>query len=140
MAKIAGKGTILQAEVSSVYTTIANRVEISGPSPEMGEFDITDLDSTVVETAATLLDAGELSLKIWYDPNGATHTRITTDLLAGTERNYKLQFNDGNTTKANAVFEAFVKAFEPNGMKSQEYVGADVTLRLTGTITYNAGS
>jgi hypothetical protein len=140
MAKIPGKGTILQVEIASVYTTIANRVEISGPSAEMGEFDVSDLDSSVLQTVATMLDPGELTMKVWYDPNLAGHIQLNTDLAAGTVRNYKLKYADGLTTNAQAVFPAFVKKFERNGMKLLEYVGADLVLRVTGTITNTAGS
>jgi hypothetical protein len=140
MAKLKGQGHGLAAEVASVYVPIIHRMEIQGPSAEMGETNVTDLDSNVEETLPTILNPGELTLKVWYDPNNATHQQLTTDLQAGTVRNYKITHTDSLTTKAKAVFPAFVKSFQPTGMKSGEYLSADVTLKITNTVTFTPGS
>jgi hypothetical protein len=140
MAKLKGQGHGLAAEVSAAYVSIVHRIEIQGPSAEMGEVNVTDLDSTAEETLPTLLNPGELTLKVWYDPNNATHQQLTTDLQAGTVRNYRITHTDSLTTKAKAVFAAFVKSFQPTGMKSGDYLSADVTLKITGPITFTPGS
>ena len=48
MAKIPGKGVVLQGEFTpSTYTTVAQRVTIDGLSCEVGTQEVTDLDSAI---------------------------------------------------------------------------------------------
>lgn len=136
----AGLGTKLQqgdGATTEVFTTIAQRVTIEGPSTEIGKIDKTHLDSLAKEYRRSLPDPGELTLKLWYDPGHATHTLITTQIAnnADTAHNFKLQFSDGTIY----AFAGYWSKFAPTGMAVEENLGADVTLQLTGPITITPG-
>lgn len=119
------------------FTTISDRVEITGPSMEMGERETTDLDSTVKEFRPSILDPGELDLTINFQTNNTGHQQLLTDLAAKTISNWRMIFplEDGSTTDDMASFSAWVKKFEPKTGTAEDTQTADVTLRLTSVVT-----
>lgn len=139
--KLKTKGTLLQKQIATVYTTIAQRVKLDGPDASMGDTELTDLDSTMVQTGPTLVDPGTFSGTLWYDPNETTHIMMTTDLLAGTSNQYKLVYPDGDTTPANVPFTGFVSKFKPTGMESKGYLQAEFEIRCDGSsLSYVPGT
>jgi hypothetical protein len=76
MAGKTAQGTLLQRESSlgsASFTTIANCTGWDGPSTENPEIDVTALTSTAKEFIGGLIDYGELTLQLNFDPNNATH-------------------------------------------------------------------
>jgi len=118
---ISSFGTLLKigdgGSPTEVFTTIAEVLDISGPALALGTEDGTHHSSPGGwrQKIATLLDGGEVSLEIQYDPAGATHnaaTGLIADMVNRTLRNFKIVFpNVGNTTWA---FAAYVTGFEPS--------------------------
>jgi len=125
MAKVKGKGTLLKRAT----VTMAQRVTLSGPQIEMGEVDCTDLDSTVKETASTILKLGALSGTAFYDPADATHKQMLSDIQAGTVSLWELTFADASVMS----FDAFVKTFEPTGMEVEGLLQFNFSIMPTGT-------
>ena len=119
------------------FTTIAEVTNIGGPSLSLDPIDVTNHSSTGgwKEFIGGLLDGGEVSFEINYDPVGATHdasTGLIADMSARTVRNFQLVFPDtGNTTWS---FSALVTAFQPSEPIDNK-LSASVTLKVSGQPT-----
>lgn len=136
--KYSGFAATLQISIASVFTSIAGVRDISGPSMAQDTIDVSSRDNIWKEFVGGQVDGGEITFDIVYDPDTTTHSAASAGgavllLTSGTKGTYKLSFSD--TTPATASFSAFVTKFTPktpfNGMQS-----ADVTLKLTGAITW----
>lgn len=119
------------------FTAIAEVSNIGGPNLSLDPIDVTHHSSTAgwKEFVGGLLDGGEVSFEINYDPVGATHdasTGLIADMVARTMRNFQLVFPDtGNTTWS---FAALVTAFEPSEPVDDK-LAASITLKLSGQPT-----
>jgi hypothetical protein len=136
-------GTLLQLKITSTFTTIGLRAEIGGMEPELKTRDVTHLDSTYVTKRATLPDLGKLSFKLWFDPNDTvTHTvlraKIYTPPAAPDE--WKLIYNDGDTTPANDDFKGILTKFTVTPGGPMDTVTADCEIELTDLFTPTAGT
>lgn len=139
---ISGFGTLLKigdGDTPEVFTTVAEVTSISGPSFAMGTQDVTSHSSTGAyrEFQATLLDAGEVSFDIWFDPNNTTHNAtagLLKDYADRKLRNFKLEFP--TTPAKTAAFAAFVTGFEA-GFPIDGAMTASVTLKISGGVTFS---
>lgn len=140
MSNWAAKGSLLKigdGAGSETFTTIAQVVNIGGPGLKMDTLDVTNHSSTDgwKEFVGGLLDGGEVSLEINFDPTAATHklsTGLLKDMSARTVRNFQLVFSDtGGTTWS---FAALVSGFEPAAPVDGK-LSATVTLKVSGKPT-----
>jgi hypothetical protein len=136
MAGKTSQGTLLQRESSlgsASFTTIANVKSWSGPSTENPEIDVTSLTSTAKEFIGGLIDYGELSLELHFDPNNATHQQLFSDMEASppTVTGWRIQFQ---TPTINFYWSAFVKTFSISG-EVDSAISGSLTLRLSGART-----
>ena len=129
-----GQGTKLQLSIASTFTTIAQRVELTGPTSEVGTAETTHLDSTVKTYRGTILDNGEMSGRIWWDPQDPTHVAMYALLTAvpPAPGAFKLQLTDAAQTIMS--FSAVLSKFEANGMTTEENLAADFTAKITGAV------
>lgn len=139
-AAIFAHGTLLKigdGAGSEVFTTIAEVKNISGPGLKLNTVEATNHDSPnkTMEVIAGLIDPGEVSFDINYQPTAATHnvtTGLIRDLKNRTKRNFQLVFPDsGSTTWA---FAAFVTEFNPQEPVNN-VLNAQVKLKITGLPT-----
>lgn len=138
---ISAFGTLLKigdgGSPTETFTTIAEVTSIGGPGLSLDTIEITNHSSPGGwrEFIGGLLNAGEVSLDINYDPVGATHnatTGLIADMVARTLRHFQLVFPDtGSTTWS---FTALVTLFEPSEPVDDK-LAASVTLKLTGQPT-----
>lgn len=134
--KIKGAGTILQANISGAFTPLGQRVNIDGPSIAVGVKDVSDLDSVANEKRGTIPDNGDVSMQVFFDPNDPTHA-VFQDWAAvpnpdGNE--FKIIFNC--TPTKSVAFTAVVSAFKIGGMTYDGYLTADITLAVSGVLTW----
>lgn len=138
---ISSFGTLLKigdgATPTENFTTIAEVLDIGGPSLGLDTEEITNHDSTGgwEEVIGTILRSGEVTFEINYDPAGATHdasTGLIADMVARTLRNFQLVFPDSGTTTWS--FAAYVTGFEP-GAPVAGKLSASVTLKPSGQPT-----
>ncbi len=129
---IPGAGTLFQISIASVYTTVGQRVTITGPSIEVNNADTTHLDSATVTNRPTLADGGEVSLQIFFDPTD-TVSHQTLAGLASTKliTNFKLIFavTGPNNTY---TFAGFLTKYEVSGMEWSANLTADITIKVNG--------
>jgi predicted secreted protein len=122
---------------SEAFTSIAEVTEISGPKFAADTVEVTSHTSTGAwkERIPTLIDAGEVSIKINFIPTGATHGQtsgLLKDFKNRTKRNFQLLFSD--TSPTTWTFAAYVTGYEISEPVDGQ-LSADVTLSVTGAPT-----
>jgi len=136
MSGISSQGvTISRGDAASpeVFTVLAAVADYSGPSADQPELDVSDLSSTAKEFIAGLIDNGEVTLSLHWQPDNATHVTMLSDFDAGTISNWRVTWSDASPAKT-WTFPAFVKSFVPTASVDSPLSG-DVTLRVTGAVT-----
>jgi len=94
MAVNSTKGTLLQAEISSVFTTIAQRISIKPNEVSHNEIETTDLDASSSTSIAGIERAGELEMTLNWDMSNSTHAFLETTRANRTIINWKLILSD----------------------------------------------
>ena len=118
-----------------VFTTIAEVVNIGGPSLSLDPIDVTNHSSPSAwkEFVAGLKDGGEVSFEVNFIPTEATHKNaaggLLNDLDGRTLRNFELIFPDSGATKW--TFAAFITGFEVAAPVDGK-LSASITLKLSG--------
>ena len=79
MAKVKCKGTVLQQEISSVFTAVAQVISIDIGETKTETWDSTSLDTGVGKTKSQTgyAEPGDVSFEIFFDPALAGHQAIT---------------------------------------------------------------
>lgn len=136
MAIFPGQGTILKTTIANNATAIVQVVEIDGPTAEVGTIETTNLADVVKKYRAQLPDPGEITATIQYDPNTNTHQTLTT--MWGTWPQQLVTWNVvwPTTNNSNAAFSAVLTKFSPKGMNEDDNLEADISLKLSGLITW----
>ncbi|MBI1347111.1 hypothetical protein GC163_12575 [bacterium] len=134
MADLAIKGMSIACEFSSgTYTNIANIENFSGPNPEIDMFEVAYLGDSYVTKKPTVINSGQLTLTIGYDPDNTTHQNLRTNFVAGTVKSFRVSFTDNTPTTF--TFDGFVKSFSITGGTSRDQNKAEVVIEITGSIT-----
>lgn len=133
MAGKVAQGTIISRETvlgSGSFVAIADVKSWSGPTTENPEIDVTTLQSTAKEFVGGLVDFGELSLELNFDPNKTSHQQLFADMEASppTITGWRITFV--NPTQ-NYTWSAFVKGFSISG-EVDGVIAGSLTLRLSG--------
>ena len=143
---LSSHGTLLQIGASGgggPYTTIAEVVDISGPSISQSVFDAPSQEVTWQKRVAGIVSAGEVGFGLNFIPKDATHddsTGLLSLLGSITVTGFKLVFNDaGGGTASYWEMNAFLTGFE-HDLPVDGIAAANVTLTLNGEPTFTQGS
>jgi hypothetical protein len=136
MAGKIAQGTTIARETSlgsGSFQTIANVSGWDGPSLQNAEIDVTSLSSAAKEFLGGLVDYGELTLDVNFDPNNAGHQLCMADQEANppTVTNWRITFVNPTI---NWTWNAYVKSCQVSG-KVDDKVTAKLTLRISGART-----
>lgn len=116
-----------------VFLDRCDITSIDGPGGEAAEIDVTHLCSTAKEFLIGLPDEGNITLEGNLVPTDTGQTRLRTDRVNATKRNYKIILTDSPATMI--TFAAYVKGFKISaGVDTQ--VKVSITLRVTGALTW----
>lgn len=134
MAKVAAYGT----QLKRAGTTLVALQSLSGPNLQAETIDVTTHDSAsaVREFVAGLIDAGEISGVMVYDPNVASQQQYWTDLLARTTQAYTIVFPHTGGIET-VAFNAMVTGFGPIEAQPDGAVTAPFTLKVSGVPTWS---
>jgi predicted secreted protein len=135
--KYAAFGAQIQTQISSAWTEIAGVRDISGPSMSADTTDVTSHSSPSAfrEFVATLLDAGEITFDLVFDPEELVGQEVLlTEFLARTLRDYRLVFATTNS-KTWAV-SAQVVNFEASNPVEGE-ISASITMKVSGSPNFS---
>jgi hypothetical protein len=137
MAGIPATGTSLKRG-GTAGTAVANVTSIEGPGLDSDVIDVSAHDSASAfrDKVIGLLDAGEITLRLNFDPANATHKDAAGGLLndyrTRTSQTWALVFP--TTPAVNWTFTAYVKAFNPS-LPHDDKAEASATLVITGAPT-----
>ena len=120
------------------YTEIARVEDISGGGITQSFDEVTAHDSVgrYKQYMATLLELGEISFDIIWDPTHATHdgtTGLLNEIQDGTAKNYQVAFP--TSPAVTWTFSAFVSQFAWNA-PVEGALRASIALRPTGNPTF----
>lgn len=134
MAELTGLKTKFQreAEATGTFEDIAQVASIQPPNLEADEVEIEELDGDgFMRSLPGLIDPGEVSLTVNFDPENEGHTKFYDDLLAQQLRKYRILFpGDYGWT-----FTGWVKSYAPTDIEGSAIMQAEVTIRVTGAAT-----
>lgn len=122
---------------AETFATIAEVLDIKGPSLELETEDVTSHDSTDgwAEHIGTILNGGEVSFEVNWLPANATQSftaGLLKDMVGRTKRNFQLVVPAAASLTWS--FAALVTAFEPD-LPVKGAQKASITLLLTGKPT-----
>lgn len=134
----------------STDNTEANLVELSEvrdvsfPQDEADEHEVTHLKSPNrrKEFIQGLIDGGEMTATLNYDPGSATDLLLTAAKTTGTTRKLKIVIPDTSGTGAadwNMVTSAFVRRYAPDTMEANAPITATAVFRVTGDLEQGTG-
>jgi hypothetical protein len=115
---------------AGTYTSVASVANISPPQSERDVAEVEDLDpeDQIKKKLPGLIDAGEVSLTLNFDPANAGHTALQTDFYAGVIKNYRILLPNNYAW----TFPGFVSAFSPSEISAGDVIQAEVTITVTG--------
>ena len=130
--------TLAVNTVSTTYVTIAAVLDMDGPGVQVDMVDVTSRDSAGwKEFIGGLIDGGEVTFDILYDPDDSTHSATSpgvVGLLTGkTVKGWKLTLSDATPTTVWS-FNALVKTFKPKAAM-KDALRASITLKVTASIS-----
>lgn len=140
MTVLTSTGTVIKIGNGAdpeVFTAIGQIKDISGPSFELGTEDASHHGSTWREYVPTLLDAGEVSFEIAFDPADSTHYSTTAGSLWHSmqnriKRNFQLILPDPGAFQID--FSGYVTSFELSE-PVEGLLTAQITIKLSGSVT-----
>jgi len=121
------------ANFITALTDVAQISSLSGPNLQAETIDVTthDSPSAIREFVSGLIDPGEFTLGLVFDPNVATHLALYTDLVARTTTmSFALHFP--TLLAMSWGFEGQVTGFGPIESQPDGAVTSTVTIKLSG--------
>ena len=130
MAAISGNGTTFTWD-SDVIGQVQS---LSGPSVSVATIDTTDIAGTAKTFIAGMVDGGEVSLEVSYDPDSTDaeyHTAMTADLESGTAKTWTITWSDGSTVSASGIITSFSAS-----ASIDDKVTASFAIKVSGALTW----
>jgi|GEM_PF-3044176 len=137
------EGTSLSIKLSGeTFTEIPQVTSIDAPNPSRAMIPTSHLRTVGYHTkrSSRLVDSGQVSFTIFYDPNDETHQALFTKFAAGLPVDFKLVLVDDMTTPANETFSAIISQVEGGGIEIETNQERTFTLDITGGVTRTAGA
>lgn len=139
MPGVAAFGTTLSRDNGTSFDALANVTSLSGPSMSRETIDVTSHDSasSYMEFVASLIDGGEVTADLNWDPadtsldSANTTTTLMADLETTTPVAYEITFPDGAKFAADLLITGF--EFTANYDAKLE---ASLTFKVSGLPTF----
>jgi len=116
---------------TEVFAAIGELRDVKGPTRSLGTEDVTHHGSAAAEFVSTVLDNGEVTFDIGYDPADTEHAQIIEDMEDRVLRYVQLIYTDEGD--AQATFSAFITKFDTD-MKVKGSLTASITLKISGAV------
>jgi len=116
--------------------TIGQVASISPPGPTRETVDVEDLDPTdeFKKKLIGLIDGGDMSFTINFNPEDAGHQACEAALYSGVEQICKIKYKSGK----GYTFKGYVTGFAPQEITAGDVMQAEVTIAVTSKPTYGA--
>lgn len=138
-----GEGTQFQWKAGgAAFVALGKVEEIDGIESSVASIKKTHLGSTLHEKRPSRIgDPGKVSGKILFNPSDPNLAIIYSRLTSpGPIDSFKVTFNDGDTTPANATFDGFFTKWKVTDIKVESNILADFEIELTDFPVYTAGT
>ncbi|MEG3069438.1 MAG: phage tail tube protein [Candidatus Syntrophopropionicum ammoniitolerans] len=136
MGEITGIKTKFYREgaTQGTFEEIAQVASITPPQPEREVVEVDELDPPggVRKKLVGLIDAGEVSLTLNFDPTNTGHLDLEQDFRDGVAKQYRIKLPNGYGW----TFSALCTAYQPQEISAGDVVQAEVTLAPTGVYTF----
>lgn len=143
MAEATGLGTqfLRETAVTGVFDAIAQVASITPPQLTRDTVDVEDLNPTdeFKKKLVGLIDGGEFSVTLNFDPELQGHKDLEADLDAGVAHNYRIQFPFDETVYSGGGYyniAGVVTGFAPQEIAASDVMQAEVTIAVTAKPTY----
>ena len=115
---------------------IAQLAGITPPGPTRDTVDVEDLNPAdeFKKKLIGLIDGGEMSLTLNFDPENAGHQACEAALYSGVEQTCKIKYPSGK----GYTFKGYVIGFAPQEITAGDVMQAEVTIAVTSKPTYGA--
>lgn len=108
---------------------------LTGPTGTKAQVDVTAISDNAYQYIAGLPDFGDVSFTIHWDHAQATHAKLFNAYKATDTANSTVAAKLVTSGGENVTFDAVVTGFSLNFANANESAKADVTLKVTGTVT-----
>jgi hypothetical protein len=125
----------------TALTEALDVMSVTPPSPSVETIDTTTHGSAggVREFIAGLIDNGEASIRVNWDPSNATHTLFTAALASRALKAQKINVPAATGT-IDFTFSGIVTGFEKDDIVIDDKMTAVLTVKVSGAITEAAGA
>jgi len=115
-------------------TALANVTRVQWSGLQSDQIDVSAMDgaSAFREYVAGMIEPGEVTLDLNFDPGATSHAAMKTALEGRGTAQYAIKWSDAANTVYN--FTAFVRSMSGGGQYDDKLEGS-VTLKITGPIT-----
>lgn len=139
--KLSAHGTLLQVNLSSVYTAVGSLMSIDFPDGEVQFFEANSLDAGATIEDGELVGQstpGGMGGELFYDPLDVTHNVLARDHAAGgAHRDWKIVIPA--TGSPVVTFSGSVQSFVPKAAL-KDGLKAQLKIKLRTLATYPAAS
>lgn len=130
MAEATGLKTKFMMDASTIAS-------VSSITPPGGQRDVVEVDNLnptdeVKLKLLGLIDLGECSLTLNFDPAAATHQAVEAALYSGAKQTCKIKYASGS----GYTFDAYVTGFAPSEISAGDVMQAEATLTVVSKPTY----
>jgi hypothetical protein len=115
-------------------TTIAQVANIGPPGATRDVIEVDDLNPTneIKKKLPGLIDVGETTLTLNFDPANSGHQALEAALYSGELQSCKIKYPTGS----GYTFSGYVTGFAPQEISSDGVMQAEVTITVTTKPTY----
>lgn len=144
MGAVKGKGAKLHlwdaAAAPAALVKIAQLLTVTPPQPRRDTIDTTHHESSgdYREFISSLIDAGEGSATIHFDPNSPTDTLLAAAFAAGDVRAFAIDLNTSGGTQRRYSGSAILVQYAPQEVVIDGKQTAQITLKVSGPIIQGA--
>ena len=125
-----GMGTATVA-TPLAWLEIGEVTDWDGPGGSATMYETTHLKSTAKEKKIGLMDEGQLTLSINWEPGDTGQQAARTARANRTEKSFKLTYSDDST----ATFDGYVMGISSSGGVDNK-VGGSITIEISGPVVY----
>ena len=123
-----------RSEDGSTFTQIAQVASITPPQPEREVAEVDELDppGDVRKKLPGIIDPGEVTVTLNFDPTNTGHLALEQDFRDGQARQYRIKLPNGYGW----TFTGIVTSYAPQEIASGDVVQAEVTIMLSGVYQF----
>lgn len=130
-----------ETDVTGTYDEVALVASITPPQLQRDVVEVDNLnpDDDIKKKLLGLIDAGEMTITLNFDPEEEGHEDLEADFHAGEEHNYRIEFPFDETMYSAGGYYSItgiVTGFAPQEITPSDVMQAEVTISVTAKPEY----